>query len=65
MAYTIEQLNALKQAIAEGVTAVWYGDKKVEYRSLDEMLRIKRLMENELQGNGNSGKKFASFSKGL
>lgn len=65
MAFTQEQLDALNQAITEGVLEVWYGDKKVKYRSLDEMLRIKRLMENELFGNGKSGVRFASFSKGL
>lgn len=65
MAYTQDQLDAIKQSIAEGVLTVKYADKEVTYRSLDELLRAKRMIENELNGSGNSGRKFASFSKGL
>lgn len=65
MAYSQTDLDALKQAIGEGVLEVQYSDKKVTYRTLHEMLQIKRMMENDLNGNGNSGRKFASFSKGL
>ncbi len=66
MGYTILEYTKLKEAIAQGVTSVEYGDKKVTYRSLTEMLQIKKLMENEL---GISSKKpsrrYAEQSKGL
>ena len=65
MAYTIEQLTALEAAIAEGALTVKYQDKLVQYRSLDEMIRIRKLMRDDLGLNGTSGgRRLASFSKG-
>jgi hypothetical protein len=64
--FTIEQLQALESAIAQGTLRVKYGDKEVEYRSLSDMLRLLDLMRRELglvpKG---SGKVFASFNKGI
>lgn len=66
VAYTIEQLNTLDAAIAEGALSVEYDTKKVQYRSLDEMIRIRNLMRDELGLNGTSGgRRFASVSKGF
>ncbi len=48
MAYTIEQYQALKSAIASGSYSVSYGDKTVTYRSLAEMKSILGMMEDEL-----------------
>ena len=48
MAWTQNDLDALKTAIGQGAREVWYGDKRVAYRSLDEMLRIKEMIEGEL-----------------
>lgn len=66
MAYTIEQYNALQAAIAEGALSVRYADKSVTYRSLDEMMRILKLMATELALNvcNDGGRRYASFSKG-
>lgn len=65
MAYTIEQVTALEAAISEGALTVKYQDKQVTYRSLDEMLRILKLMKQQLGLLGNSGgRTLASFSKG-
>ena len=47
-AFTIENLELLEQAIVEGVKRVKYSDKEVEYRSLDEMIKIRNLMRKEL-----------------
>lgn len=63
MAYTLEQYNALTAAIAEGVMVVEYGDKKVQYRSLDEMIRIKNLMEADLGLKRKNKRTVAAFSK--
>lgn len=66
MTYTLEQYQALQAAIAEGALSVRYADKSVTYRSLDEMLRILKVMENSLGLNtlSNGGRRYASFSKG-
>lgn len=65
MAYTLQQLNQLKAAIADGALTVKYGDKQTTYRSLDEMIRIKDMMEGELGVNARSGIIYPSFGKGL
>lgn len=64
--YTLEQYLAISAAIAEGAMKVKYGDKEVEYRSLNDMLRIQSLMYRFLFpcANNNNGRKFVSFSKG-
>lgn len=68
--YTIEQYNALVAAIAQGSKMVQYADKRVEYRSLDEMLQIKKDMEQQLGiGAGSNSfqgyRRVATFNKGL
>lgn len=66
MAYTTEQYTALQAAIAEGALTVRYADRSVQYRSLDEMMRILKLMATDLGINANNdgGRRYASFSKG-
>jgi len=46
--YTMEKLQALEESIAEGVVKVKYSDKEVEYRSLDEMMKIAEMMRKKL-----------------
>lgn len=67
MAYTSQQLEALESAIAQGVTKVKYADKEVEYRSLDDMIRLRNIMRQELGMSGGiaSRRTLAEFSKGL
>jgi len=70
MGFTREQLGILEAAIAQGALDVNYGDKRVTYRSLNEMMRIRDLMKKELglsgsSGTGNSNRRFATHSKGL
>lgn len=64
--YTLEQYKALMEALAQGVKKVKYFDKEVEYRDLNEMLRLQIEMERCLfpEENKNNGRMFASFSKG-
>lgn len=66
MSYTTEDLTAIKKAIAQGALSVKYADKEVTYRSLEEMLKIKGMIETELGiiTNG-TGRVFAKFNKGL
>jgi len=65
MAWTIEQYNALNDAIAQGVTQVMYGNKMVIYRSMNEMLTLRNLMREELGLNKAPKKLFAKYNKGL
>jgi hypothetical protein len=63
--YTLENLQTLKEAIATGAKEVWYGNKRVQYRSLDEMIRIKNDMEKELGLKKGATFHNSSFCKGL
>ncbi len=66
MKFTKEQYEKLLEAIAQGVLVVKYTDKVVEYRSLDEMLKIKDLMEKDLGLTSKGGVRLlAKHSKGL
>lgn len=66
MAYTLEQYEALQEAIAGGELSVRYTDRSVTYRSVAEMLQILRLMQSELglTVEENGGRRLTSFSKG-
>lgn len=48
MAWQQSDLDALNAAIALGAMRVDYGDKRVDYRSLDDMIRTKQIMEADL-----------------
>lgn len=63
-AWTQTDLDKLCAAIAQGATTVQYQDKRVTYRSLDEMLKIKQLMEQELGLKKKNGRVYAEHSKG-
>ncbi|MBV6795032.1 phage head-tail joining protein [Xanthomonas euvesicatoria] len=58
MAYTTTQLDALKRALATGERRVSFGDKTVEYRSIEELQIAIRTVEAELaRGIGRSAKR--------
>ncbi len=48
MGYTNAQLNALKKALATGERRVSFGDKTVEYRSVEELQAAIRQVKREL-----------------
>jgi hypothetical protein len=48
MAYTTDQLNALEDALSQGVLMVQYADRRVTYQSVADMLRIRDIMRAEL-----------------
>jgi hypothetical protein len=48
MAFSQAQLDAIEEGIASGTTRVSYDGKSVEYRSLDEMLRIRGIIRRAL-----------------
>lgn len=53
MAWTQSDLDKLDKAIGSGRLRVQYSDSVVEYRSLDDMLRVRSMMVGKL---GNKGK---------
>lgn len=70
MATDLEQLqqdyNDLKRAIRTGTREVYYGDKRVVYRSLSEMQQILKGMELDLGiSKPLDGRKFAQYDSGI
>ena len=49
-AFSIEQLTALRAAMAEGVRSVAFPDgRRVEFRDLAEMMQLERMMAAEVE----------------
>ena len=65
MAYTTAQLNALEAAIAQGVTSVSYRDRTVQYRSLNDMIKLRDQMRRDLGLITPETRRYYSHSKGL
>lgn len=65
MAFTEEQLEAIEAAIASGTLIVQYSDKRVEYRSFDDLLRARNLIREALGLTGKSKRIYAEHSKGV
>lgn len=68
MAWTNDDLIVLEKAIAQGATSVQYADKKVEYRSLSDMMILRDIIRNDLGLNGtlpNPNRHYAAFDKGI
>ena len=63
--YTEENYNALIAAYAQGVAVVQYGDKRIEYRSKEEMRGILMEMQAVLNKRGPARRRQMSFTKGL
>lgn len=55
--FTLERLEALEAAIADGVLSVQYSDKNITYRSMKEMLQARDLMRRKLGLKGSCGEK--------
>lgn len=58
MAYSQEQVDALKSAVARGVTRLRMNGEEVQYGSLAEMRRQIAVMESELAGSVTPGLSF-------
>lgn len=67
MSWTLDDLTNLKRAIASGTLSATVGGVQQTYRSLDEMIRIKNMIEAELGYTSNGGITWQtpSHSKGL
>lgn len=64
MAWTLEQLEALEEAIAKGVLTVKYSDKEIKYRSLDEMFQIRNQIRKALGLTKKGDRLYVQTSKG-
>lgn len=65
MPWTEQDRDKLKKAIAIGAKTVAYADRRVEYRSLDEMLGTLAMMEEELAPKKRRGRLYMSGSSGV
>ncbi len=65
VSWTQADLTALEAAIAKGVTEVQYQDKRVKYRTLDEMWQIRNEIRKCLGLTQKGGRLFGRFDKGL
>ena len=67
MAWTTNDLAEINKAIASGTLHVKYADREVQYRSLEEMLKIRDLIAKEVAGSEATSptRRLAQFSKGL
>jgi len=65
MGWTQTQLDALEDAISKGVRTVKYEDKEVEYRSLEDMLKLRDLMRRALGLTGKPSRIYPTTDKGL
>ena len=59
--YTLAQLHEIEAAYATGATSVGHGDKRVSYRSLDEMERIMAEMRRALGITSTSSRPRVSY----
>jgi hypothetical protein len=66
MAFTIEDYNALEEALALGAVSVKYADKEVVYRSTQEIKDIMLVIKAQLEGRSSIvRRKFAISDKGV
>ena len=64
--YTVDAYNTLCAAISQGAARVKYEGKEIDFRSLNDMLRIKGLMEAALFPNQKkTTRKYLNFKKGF
>ena len=67
MAWTQTQLDAVEAAIASGELTVRFGDRTVTYRSMDELLKARAVIQEALDaesGTTTDRFSFAQTSKG-
>ncbi len=62
MAFSQIQLDALEAAIASGTLEVRTGDKSVRYHSLDEMIKLRDVIRNQLNADAQTQTSRASFA---
>ena len=64
MAYTQQDLDTLRAAMASGVLRTKFRDQEVQYRSLDEMKQLERDMVKVL-GTAPTARVYPTYGSGL
>lgn len=62
--FTTEQYQQLCSMLGKGVTSIEVAGEKVAFRSLDEMVRIKGMMERDLGLVATPGASYPSWRRG-
>lgn len=65
MAFTSVDLAAIQSAIAKGELIVEFGDRKVTYRSIDDLLKAEERISAALSTGTRSKQSFGSSRKGF
>jgi hypothetical protein len=66
MSFSLEQLQLLEEAIAQGALSVKYQDKEIHYSTLDDMLKARDLIRRQLGLTKNSYlRMYTQFKNGL
>lgn len=67
MAWTQDDINALKAAIVagRGARSITFADQSVTFHSIDEMLKLLAVMEQEANVSTRRGHRLAATSKGV
>lgn len=65
MAWTQADIDKLKTAMAKGVKSVRYVSGQVDYQSVDDMLKVLDVMENEVNPARKSQRRVARFVRGF
>ncbi|MEO4030012.1 phage head-tail joining protein [Chromobacterium vaccinii] len=55
MAFSQADLAAVETALARGERVVQYQDRRVEYRSVDELMRVRNQIQHELTRRAGGG----------
>ena len=63
--WTQADLVALEGAIKKGVKTVQYQSGSVTYHSMDELLRLRDIMKNEIAGGGTVTRAVGGYDSGL
>jgi hypothetical protein len=63
MAWTSEDLAAIESAIATGARRVRFQTHEVEYQSLNDMLKVRALIRDEIAGQS-GGVHFTEYASG-
>lgn len=65
MAYTDAQLTAIRSAIAKGELEVEFSDRRVRYRSIEELLKAEERIAGSLRTNTRPKQLLGVACKGL
>lgn len=62
--WTSEDLETINDAIASGALEVEYNDRRVKYRSMNELMKARELIRKSLGLTKKTGTVYATASKG-